>query len=180
MFWSTRTNSILYDELWRLNWKKEFSASEWWPRTKQTELSALTLNFDTNVSTSIISLKIPSWTSANNVKTLDNFFTLRLVWNTSKIKKRKTTGLNNCQNYIIFLADPGEAMGCSTNTSVIQWWFVKMSLRRRLALNRGFRISSQLLSSFNDVRFFPAVIDPKPNLNCENEIFLEKKPYFGS
>ena len=30
----------------------------------------------------------------------------------------------------IFLADPGEARGCSTNTSVIQWLFVKISLRR--------------------------------------------------
>ena len=37
-----------------------------------------------------------------------------------------------------YLADPDKAMGCSTNTffihSLIQWWFVKISLRRRHAL----------------------------------------------
>ena len=39
---------------------------------------------------------------------------------------------------IMFLADPGEDRGCSTNTSVIhsliQSWFVKISLRCRRAL----------------------------------------------
>ena len=39
---------------------------------------------------------------------------------------------------IRLLSDPGEARGCSTNTSVINWltdwWFVEISLRRRHAL----------------------------------------------
>ena len=41
-----------------------------------------------------------------------------------------------------------------------------------------FQDSSQLLSSFNEVRFFSGVIDPKPKLNCGNESFLEKNLIF--
>ena len=46
-------------------------------------------------------------------------------------------------------------------------------------LKQGLRISSKLLSSFCKVCFFGGVIDPKTNLNHENESILEKLPHTG-
>ena len=45
-------------------------------------------------------------------------------------------------------------------------------------LKQGFRISSQLLSFFNEVRF-SGVIDPKLNLNREKKVFLKKVNVLG-
>ena len=46
-------------------------------------------------------------------------------------------------------------------------------------IQQGFRISSQLLSSFNEVSFL-CFIGPKPKLNRENKSFLEKSSSLGS
>ena len=71
--------------------------------------------------------------------------------------------------YIICLADPGEARGCSTNTSVIhslihsliQSWFVKIFLRRRHALMADGAFSHNI----DYVTIFKEILNPEVHLN---------------